>query len=246
MYEDMINDRVPASVSEFEILAEHYGIGSVWMGLHALNEVKSGWMTWEEWLPDGLHPGYRGSYSYAQSVIKYLEGELLEDQDSSGTLCEDKMPEPFNPENWEMTKLLSFDDVNLKGPWYIRRYSTMTQTDQVLETAAVGAELSFKFEGRGIALGFDFGTYSSEFRYRIDKGDWIEMERERPVWCPDRGWYRISTLTDQLTPGEHEVELIVTHGNTDICKGTNFRLAMIGVIKQTILGYPRSSWATSK
>lgn len=57
------------------------------------------------------------------------------------------------------------------------------------------------------------------------------MERERPVWCPDRGWYRISTLTDQLTPGEHEVELIVTHGNTDICKGTNFRLAMIGVIK---------------
>ncbi|MCL6444234.1 MAG: SGNH/GDSL hydrolase family protein, partial [Alicyclobacillus sp.] len=61
MYEDMMHNRVPASIAEFEELAAHYGLPSVWMGLYALDEVKRGRMKWEEWLPDGLHPTQRGS-----------------------------------------------------------------------------------------------------------------------------------------------------------------------------------------
>ncbi len=231
MYEAMSKDQVPDSIREFETLADHYKIGSVWMGLHAMNEVKSGWMKWEEWLPDGLHPTHRGSYSYAQSVIKYLESELIEDPNQNAIPCQDDLPEALNPNNWEHTTILPFDEVSLKGPWYLRRHSAMPWVDQVLETAAIGAELSFKFEGRGISLGFDFGTYSSEFRYRVDQGEWVDMVRARPDWCPDRGWYLITTLADDLMGGVHEVELLVTHGNSDVCKGTNFRLALIGVIE---------------
>jgi lysophospholipase L1-like esterase len=65
MYDDMLNEQMPPSIKEFEQLAEHYGISSVWMGLHALEEVKQGRMTWAQWLPDGLHPQERGSLSYA-------------------------------------------------------------------------------------------------------------------------------------------------------------------------------------
>ena len=231
MYETMIKDQVPDSISEFETLADHYQIGSVWMGLHALNEVKSGWMKWEEWLPDGLHPGHRGSYCYARSVIKYLEAELIEEPNNRGIPCQEDLPQALNPHNWENTSILPFDEVCLKGPWYIRRYSAMPWVDQVLETAAIGAELSFKFKGRGISLGFDFGIYASDYRYRIDGGEWIDMVRARPDWCPDSGWYLISTLEDDLEYGEHEVELSVTHGNSDVCKGSNFRLAMIGYIE---------------
>ncbi|HEX2950404.1 MAG TPA: SGNH/GDSL hydrolase family protein, partial [Armatimonadota bacterium] len=68
MYADMVAGQIPVSIREFEELADHYGIPSVWMGLHAFNDVKAGRMRWEEWLPDGLHPQDRGSYSYAQSV----------------------------------------------------------------------------------------------------------------------------------------------------------------------------------
>lgn len=46
MYEDMMNGIVPASIKEFEELAEHYKIGSVWMGLYALEEVKKGRIRW--------------------------------------------------------------------------------------------------------------------------------------------------------------------------------------------------------
>jgi hypothetical protein len=77
MYDEMSRSEVPASILEFEQLAEHYGISSVWMGLHAWNEVKKGRMTWDEWLPDGLHPTHRGSLSYGQSVISFLERERI-------------------------------------------------------------------------------------------------------------------------------------------------------------------------
>ncbi|APC39751.1 SGNH/GDSL hydrolase family protein [Clostridium estertheticum] len=77
MYEEMINSKVPSTINEFEILANHYDISSVWMGLYALDEVMRGLIRMEEWVPDGLHPDLRGSYSYGQSIIKFLEKNWL-------------------------------------------------------------------------------------------------------------------------------------------------------------------------
>lgn len=230
MYEDMINDRIPQSVNDFEILAQHYNIGSVWMGLYALNEVKRGLIRWEEWLPDGLHPESRGSYVYGQSVIKFLEEELLSKANEYIENTNDHMPASYNKNNWEKCYKLSFSKVNLKGPWVIRRCTSLQWIDQVIETSSVGAELSFLFNGRGLVLGFDFGKTSAEFIYRLDGGEWTEVKRDRPDWCGDEGWYRVTYICDDLKDIEHKFELKVIHGNRDECKGTNFRLAMIGIV----------------
>jgi len=227
MYDDMVNGKIPDSVNDFEILAEHYNISSVWMGLYALEQVKAGQVRWEEWIPDGLHPENRGSLIYGESVIKFLDKELKEKSiDNIGY----EMPQAYNFCNWEKAYLLPFSEVNLKGPWIIRRWTTVEWMDQVIDTAAVGARLSFTFTGRGLALGFDFGKTSAEFRYKIDGGQWKEEVRERPDWCPDEGWYRISCITDELTSNKHEFELEVIHGNRPECMGTNFRLSMIGIV----------------
>lgn len=227
MYEDMINDKIPDSVKDFEILAKHYNISSVWMGLYALEQVKAGQVRWEEWIPDGLHPENRGSLIYGESVIKLLEEELKKKSVDTETY---ELPIAYNINNWEKAYLLPFSKVNLTGPWIIRRWSTVQWMDQVIDTAAVGAKLDFFFTGRGLALGFDFGKTSSEFRYRIDGGQWKEEVRQRPDWCSDEGWYRISCITDELDSAQHKFELEVIHGNRTECMGTNFRLSMIGII----------------
>ncbi|MBP3962466.1 SGNH/GDSL hydrolase family protein [Paenibacillus lignilyticus] len=235
MYAVMSEGGVPDSIAELEELADYYGTGSVWMGLYALEEVRKGRMRWEEWLPDGLHPTHRGSLSYGQSIIAFLEKELLGEATTAARAApgsaNEPLPAPLHPQHWGAAELLPLAQVQTEGPWAIRRWPFYEWIDQVLETAAVGAKLSFTFEGRGLSLGFDFGKMSSEFRYRIDGGDWVAMSRERPDWCGDDGWYRACFLGDELPQGTHKLELEVTHGDGPECKGTNFRLAHIGVIR---------------
>jgi hypothetical protein len=231
MYEDMTSGKIPDTIYDFELLAGHYGIGSVWMGRYALERLKKGWMRWEEWLPDGVHPDYRGSLCYAESVIEYLKKELGTDDMNGRGFVKVTPVNPFNINNWEKTTNISLDSVSLKGPWTLRRWSRMAWAEQVLDTASIGAGISFSFIGKALALGFDFGRTSSEYRYRIDGGEWIEVKRERPEWCGDSGWYRLSVLAEEFDQDKHEFELEVIHGNRQECKGTNFRLALIGTVQ---------------
>ncbi|WP_313999571.1 SGNH/GDSL hydrolase family protein [uncultured Paenibacillus sp.] len=232
MYEPMAAGREPDSIRELEELAEHYGIGSVWMGLHALEEVRKGAIRWEEWLPDGLHPTARGSMSYGESVIAFLEQDSSRAGDPYWVERQSAaMVKPLDPLHWGESVQLPLDEVSTEGPWTIRRWPYYGWIDRVLETAAVGAKLDFMFDGRGVALGFDFGRTSSEFRYRIDGGEWVSVERDRPDWIGNEGWYRLWVHGDDLQHEAHRFELEVIHGNRPGCQGTNFRLGMIGVIR---------------
>ncbi|MEK0312800.1 SGNH/GDSL hydrolase family protein [Cohnella sp. 56] len=234
MYASMKEGRMPPSIAEFEALAEYYGLSSVWMGLHALNEVKAGFLRWEEWLPDGLHPTERGSLSYGVSVIDFLRRALSDDLADAERVSRSRpgaLPEPLAPGNWERVAFVPLEDVRTEGPWSIRRWVTLAWIDQALSTSAIGSKLYFSFEGRGLALAFDFGKLSAECRYRIDGGAWQATARERPDWCGPHGWLKLETLADDLPQGRHEVEIEVIHGNKPDCAGTRFDLAFIGVIK---------------
>ncbi|MGO4545436.1 GDSL-type esterase/lipase family protein [Paenibacillus sp. 2TAB23] len=232
MYEDMSQGKIPASIAEFEQLAEHYGISSVWAGQYAFQEVKLGRMTWDEWLPDGLHPKHRGSLSYGQCVISYLEKELLTELDTRSGVIPKPLATPLNVNHWGQVDTLSFDEVQLVGPWITRRARAhLPWVDHMLSTSAVGAKLSFSFTGRGLALAFDFGKKSAEFIYRLDGGPAITSSRERPSWCADGGWFQIYWIANELEDGQHHVELEVVHGNRADCTGTNFHLALIGIVK---------------
>lgn len=236
-YNDMIQGKMPDSIAEFEQLAYHYALGSVWMGLHALQEVQKGRMRWEDWLPDGLHPQQRGSLSYAQSVIAFLETELRSSPATAATPAGADLPAPLNLCNWEKAFALPFSDVRLEGPWRVRNWPKLAWIERVLHTAAVGARLSFSFEGRGLLLGFDFGKSSAEFRYQLDQGLWKPSNLDRPEWLGPDGWYRTFLVADDLPAGKHTFELEVVHGNPEgdftrglLYTGTNMNLALIGVI----------------
>ena len=231
MYAEMMAGVVPESIAEFETLAVHYDLNSVWMGLYALNEVKRGLMKWEDWLPDGLHPQQRGSLSYAQSVNAFLEKKFKED---SGEPLVKSLPQPLRQDHWENTAFLSFDEVKTQGPWHVDRSCQSVWMDRILTTSAVGASLQFDFTGCGLCLGFDFGKLSAEFSYSLDGGEWKTSCRERPVWCGEEGWFRPYHVADGLAEGRHHLELKVLHGDGDRSqwKGTNFKLAFIGVVRR--------------
>jgi lysophospholipase L1-like esterase len=229
MKPDMEAGRVPPSIAEFETLADHYGLGSVWMGLHAWHEVHAGLMTWPEWLPDGIHPENRGSLSYATSVIAYLEKELAA---SPAPAPRPALPPALYAGNWEKVRRIPFDAVQSSGPWTVRRWYTCPGIDWALHTTAPGATLKFAFDGYGLALVFHFHGLASEVRYRVDGGEWAVTKRDRPEWCNTNGWPRLLLVTDTLQAGRHEFELETLAEPLPLPQGcgTLTTIGMIGVI----------------
>ena len=227
MYAEMMEGRVPASIAEFEALATHYDLGSVWVGLHALTEVRAGRMTWAEWVPDTLHPGPLGSLSYGQAVIGFLDDELRSESVGAQVF---ELPPPLDPLNWQSVSALPLTAVQTAGPWMLKRMHGPNHIEQIWETHAPGARLWFEFNGRGLVLIFDYGRKSCEFIYRIDGGEWVPVVRERPAWCGDRGLVRALPIADDLPFGPHLFEMEVTHGDRPECTGTECRLALISVL----------------
>lgn len=229
MYEDMMAGKIPESIADYEVICEHYGIGSVWMSRYAFDEVLKGRMRWEEWLPDGLHPTERGSLSYASSVIQFLEIELKNWTEPTRKLP--PLPPPLDPLNWERTEFIPFDRIKTVGPWYIRRSVELTWMDLVLETSAPGSKIIFDFEGRGLFIAFNFGKKSAEVRYSMDGGEKITTRFDRLYWVPDSGLFFLRNFGDDLENGIHHFEVETVHGNFDGCQGTRCAIAFIGEIR---------------
>jgi hypothetical protein len=228
MLADMEAGRVPPSVAEFEILAEHYGVSSVWMGLHAWREVRRGVMTWSEWLPDGLHPESRGSLSYAQSVIAFAEKALRPDARALTSL---PLAAPLHAGCWERVSLLPLTQPDLIGPWTLRQWFNCLGLTRALHSTAPGSAMRFSFTGRGLVLAFDFGRLSSEVRYRIDGAPWITTQRDRPAWAGDSGWLRPVVVGDALAEGTHSLELETLAVPVLGGLGTVTTIGLIGVIE---------------
>jgi lysophospholipase L1-like esterase len=228
-YAEMMAGQVPESISEFEALAAYYGISSVWVGLAGLREVCGGKMKWEEWLPDGLHPGFRGSDIYARNVAEFFQNELAAAHAASKVSRAD-LPVALFARNWQHASLLPFSEVQTQGPWLLKRVFSGLHLDQVLETHSPGARLSFAFEGWGLALVFQYGKRSAEFAWRIDGQDWQVVGRPRFDWGGDSGMVQPIVLAEDLRNGLHLFEIKVVHGNRTDCTGTECRLAYIGVL----------------
>lgn len=222
MYHALINQELPEIIQDYEKIADYYQVSSIFVGNIAFHEVQQGSMRYEEWLPDGLHPQFRGSYTYGKAVYQALVHGL------HVTTSLKPMPiKPLSPHNWEHAKKISFNMLEVKHPFYIKRSSTQVFVNDVIFTSAIGAKLKIKYEGKGLVLVFDFGKKSSEFSYRIDQGEWIDVKRDRPSWVGYSGWLRPIVLGEHLAFGLHEIELVVTHGLRPDCEGTNFELTHI-------------------
>ncbi|MCU0791546.1 MAG: GDSL-type esterase/lipase family protein [Opitutaceae bacterium] len=227
---DLRDGRDPASVADFERLADHYSLPAVYVGLHAWREVERGLLRWEEWLPDNLHPEERGSLSYAQAVIAHLETSLALPP-ASATTPAAPIPAPLDARNWENVSMIPYAEIARTGPWSERRWGQLNWIDQVLHTTGPGATLRTRFTGHTLVAATDFGSLSSELRWRIDGGEWSVTARARPAWCGTSGWFRVDVLAEDLADGEHTLELETALGVLENVTGCTTRIAFLGVVR---------------
>lgn len=195
MFEYYERGELPPSIVDFEILANHYHINSSNMGKAAFDQLQRGLLRYEEWLPDGLHPEYRGSHVYAS--------QLYEDFQSSLLLHENNNVIKAYQENFEYLERIAFADIKKEGPW-ITKTTFDKWIGDFLYTTSTTASLSFQTKARMVMMGTLFGTTMSDLEVSINGADFQPIMRNQEAWAGEDGWYR----EDVLYMGE-EIDLSI-------------------------------------
>ena len=225
LYDDMMAGVVPETIAEFERIAEHYGIGSVWMAKRAFDSMTRGMISFEEWLPDGLHPASTGSRLYASAVIDYLAEETASDANASDGI--DRDTPPLHPQNWENAKVLPFESLNAQGNWIIK---SMYNRDirYALYTSSTTAALSFSCRCRTVVMCRLFGSRCcGAVKYRINGGEWQTDSREALEWMGAADWMYQINLADSEEEQDYFVEI---RGEKTDVGGSGLYITHIGII----------------
>ena len=230
MFKQADKGEIPDSIADFEKLAEHYNVSSVYMANAAYDKVKRGMIPWKMWLPDGTHPQNLGSYFYAEKVIEYLEGELLRKDDIKIPKGDD-LPLAFHEKNWQNTEEIPFDQIKTKGAWSVEREVFIPWFGEALYTCGLHDSLSFEFEGRGLAIIFSYGKSTGKIFYAIDGGEWKEYAYERYWWVPDENFTNAVVFADDLEYGTHTFSLQVTHGDAEGFTSSDCKILKILSVK---------------
>ena len=237
MFKEMQANTVPHSIADFEVIAEHYNLNSVWMGLNAWEKAKAGIVRWEDWLPDNTHPESRGGLLYAEPVIEFMKKILSTEVGVSAEL-----KAPLMTDNWENVRRIPFDEMKWKAPWLLRRNASNMHPAmntapvnpyQYLETSAIDAILEVPFEGTGIVACQMYGKASADFKYKIDGGEWIMVEGEGGTapWMGNGGFYKLVRLADGLPDGKHNLTIQSVHNLTNGNVGNRLEFYLFGEIK---------------
>lgn len=226
MHKTMAEGGVPDVVEQFEELASHYRLNSVWSGKYALDQLNKGRISWEGWLPisgGNIHPDYAGSGIYAEPVIELLRDTLLK-RSAKSEKAENGLPQPLNSKNYENIVEIPMDAMQIHAPWCIMGELKFPWYEKYLYTCADGAEISFRFFGRALMAHLNFGKRCGVFYYQIDGGEWKEMAVDRAWWVPDKDWCTPVLIESDLTEGEHEFRMKTVFQDIPDCKGSECKI----------------------
>lgn len=192
------------SAATMEMVADHYGIPSIHLGLGAVRlekegkllmkapEVKVDRVSGDElnqvssipvgsdgkiaFSNDGVHPYLNtGHQLYAEAIMRSMP------KIRAASIARTTLPSPLDQNNYEKSTMISPSEVKLDGPWM-----KLTQEDQVTKPylnrvpgfwrGETGATLSFKFKGSAVAFYDLLGPQGPNLEISVD-GRQIQVKR---------------------------------------------------------------------
>ena len=220
--------QVPGLIQEHELVAEHYGLPSLFFYREVANHIKAGTLTWPEFSGDVVHPTAKGCELYAKWYLSFLDQAWA--NAALPPLPALATPAPLDKLCYEYGRFVAPEKAAIKGSfhrlagWRPEKTCNFAPPVDVLEATEPGAELSLDFQGTALGLyliaGFDAGTIEAAIDgaapTRIDLFDepWCEMFH-RPV-------HRL--LADALPAGAHHLVLRVTDHHHAKSVGTAIRI----------------------
>jgi len=160
--------KIPDHIAKLDLLARHYGIPSVHLGMEAAFLEKEGKLIWKGdtdqvkdkivFSADGVHPLLAGGNLYAASLAR----ALLQLKENAGIQIH-RVPEPMFADNWEDAQMIDPASALSDSHWMKINPAESDDLKQfsgwfpyLLKAEEPGASFTFSFEGSMFGL-FDIG-----------------------------------------------------------------------------------------
>lgn len=223
------------TVESMEKLAEHYGIPSINLGIEIMRLEKESRLVYAAprnsdkekeakqqgkmiFSYDGTHPtldeGHRIYSELIAGCLAKMEKICLKERTR-------KIPSPAGKSPWTDAKLIPFSSVNPGPEWQkvnpkeegLENVVNIHRLEPLYKASSPGAEISFRFRGRGFGIFCVFGLNSGRLKVDIDG-----CEKEPfPLLDKYGNRYRVhyKLITADLEDGEHEARITLDGEPTD-------------------------------
>ncbi|WP_127585256.1 SGNH/GDSL hydrolase family protein [Paenibacillus koleovorans] len=212
-------DCAPRTIELHQKIADYYEIPSVNLGKKLWQYVGTGLSTWEELLPDAVHPSDKGYKIYADEMQRFLSaciapGQIersLEYSVTSRALDKGRLVDA-----WEL----------YQEPWEKDISSLARRYPHMLVCGTPGAELEYKFKGRSIGLYWLIAPDSGDMEWSVDGN----KPRRQSSWDKHalnftRAGYCI--LDPHLETGEHVLKIKVLQEKQPQSEGNWIRIGAV-------------------
>ena len=172
--------QVPDVIKNHEIVADYYGISSLNLALETAERIRSGQFEWDRDFKD-VHPSPFGQQLYAQSIIRMLNQLWKDPNPKREVIIAKKLPDALLDENSYLNgRLADIRGAEIRKGWRITENwqpddSAGTRPGFVsvpmLEASGPGAEMAFRFYGKGVGIFVAAGPDAGSIEYSIDGGE---------------------------------------------------------------------------
>ncbi len=224
---DLENGFCSRSASADELLADHYGIPSINVGLRAAEMSKAGTLIYTpkkdeagKELPvppgvlvfssDGVHPGDAGHEAYA----KVVADALTQMEAAAARPARHRLPRrPFIADHWEKAKLVPLDASLLSAGWKKRDPATglgaqfHNRLPELWEATRPGETLTFTFRGTAAKLYDILGPDGGQVVVTLDG----KVAPPVPRFDSFSSYHRLASLTlgENLPDGVHTISIVI-------------------------------------
>lgn len=235
---------IPIHIQKLDLLADHYALPSIHMGIEASYLEKQGKLIWKGkpalikdkvlFSADGVHPLEAGGNLYAASIARAFH------QFKKNTSIKSRfLPDPLLANNWEDAKMLNPKKIaSFKGNWKTIQPSKSDDLKRfygwfpyLIKASEPGSSFSFKFEGNAFGL-FDIGGPEvGQLEIELDgkplrfkkqrKATYIQSKDLTSDYLMNRfnkfcnNRYRGQYFVMKVNPGKHEVKIFISENKSD-------------------------------
>ncbi len=252
----------PPAITSYEIVAEHYGVPSINMGLRIarlhhdgkllLRPPKDGKLPEGKLLfsPNGWQPTAETDKIYADAIV-----EAFETLSGPAEPVSPELPPPLRDDNFQRARLVPISQAMLAGHWEQLppddqlRKSHAPYFDTIWFTNTPGARLTFRFRGTAASilcsLGPDTGRVraivdGSEQRLRDPVDPWSYYHRLWSFQVAENLPDTIHTVTIELLPEEPDRSTAIETAKknnryrAELFEGTALRLGFIRLVGELV------------